>query len=704
MRNRITYAGKEFSDDLDAAYRITTGDCLLETSPLSDSLAANTLEFEVDSADTGLVQYVRNDKMVYEHRGRRLGTFYVQSVGRVGRQSYQFSAVSAVGLLMGKTHYGGLYTGQTAEEVILDIVAGTGVTVEIKSIFRDYQLYGWLPIATARDNLAQVLFAIGACLRTMTNGVLRVTSLYGGVSWARGAGSCFTGGAVDYGTPVARVIVTEHRWEAGTESRELFNGAANQGDIIRFDEPVHSLQANGFTILESNCNYAKVSAGTGTLTGTPYLHHMRDITKQVSEAGDDVTVKEAYLVSLVNSVGVAERLAEFYAHRETVTQEVVWDGEQPGDVVRTAHPYGGTAEVFLASADLAMSGILRASEEGVVGYRPHTPESQTYYDFSELLTGSGEWTVPEGVDNVTAVLIGPGTGGRGGSPGTSDGRYGYGSYAGGIDGSTTIYYLGGGIAGEGGEAGTPGSPGKVFQATMDVAPGQKIAYNCPAGGAGGAANSNGAAGQPTTFGSLSSDAGAVLESGYTDPITQTVYAQPGQAGVKGGRGTGADGTGRDWKLVQGENVVYNGVTYRPGSTGKSNAGNCSGGYGGGPAAGANGGNGKDAPTATSRRAQVGDGGNGATPVTPPQNPQLGGGGHAGHGGGGAGGQGNGANSAANYLVRGYPGSGGAGGRGGQGGNGGILLYYRKPQAIQSGRFRGKNGQIFFAKGRTTLAV
>ena len=147
MRNRITYAGKEFSDDLDAAYRITTGDCLLETSPLSDSLAANTLEFEVDSADTGLVQYVRNDKMVYEHRGRRLGTFYVQSVGRVGRQAYQFSAVSAVGLLMGKTHYGGLYTGQTAEEVILDIVAGTGVTVEIKSIFRDYQLYGWLPIA-----------------------------------------------------------------------------------------------------------------------------------------------------------------------------------------------------------------------------------------------------------------------------------------------------------------------------------------------------------------------------------------------------------------------------------------------------------------------------------------------------------------------------------------------------------------------------
>lgn len=702
MNNLITYAGKQFSDDLTATYRLTSGDCLLEMSALSDSLAANSLTFDVDSLDTTLTQYTRNDKMVYSYKGQQIGTFYVQSVERIGARLYRFSALSGVGLLMGKTHYGGLYSGETAAEVIADIVAGTGVNVEIKTIFQEYQLYGWLPIATARDNLAQVLFAIGASLRTMANGTLRVTSLYGGVSWVRGAAQCYTGGSVDYGTPIARVIVTEHRWEQGTESTELFNGAANEGDIIRFDEPVHNLSASGFNILESNCNYAKVSAGTGTLTGTLYQHYMRDITQTVSDSGDDITVSEAYLVSLVNSVGIAERLADYYSNRDVIVQDALWQGQQPGDVVRTAHPYGGSADIFLSSADLTMSGVLKSSEEGLAGYRPPNPESQTYYDYSEVLTGSGEWTVPDDVDNVTAVLIGPGTGGRGGSPGTSDGRYGYGSYQNSF--GTTIYYLGGGIAGEGGEAGTPGSPGKVFQSTMDVAPGQKIAYNCPVGGAGGAANSNGSAGQPTTFGTLSSASGSVLENGYTDPITHKVYAQPGKAGVKGGRGTGADSTSQNWELVQGENVVYNGVTYRPGSTGESNAGNCSGGYGGGPAAGANGGDGKDAPTATSRRAQVGNGGNGATPVTPPQNSQLGGGGHAGHGGGGAGGQGNGANAAANYLVRGYPGSAGAGGHGGQGGNGCILLYYRKPQSIQSGRFKGRGGQLFFTSGRKIFAV
>ena len=702
MNNLITYAGKQFSDDLTATYRLTSGDCLLEMSALSDSLAANSLTFDVDSLDTTLTQYTRNEKMIYSYKGKQIGTFYVQSVERIGARLYRFSALSGVGLLMGKTHYGGLYSGETAAEVIADIVAGTGVNVEIKTIFQEYQLYGWLPIATARDNLSQVLFAIGASLRTMTDGTLRVTSLYNGVSWIRGASVCYTGGSVDYGTPVARVIVTEHRWEEGTESTELFNGAANEGDIIRFDEPVHNLSASGFNILESNCNYAKVSAGTGTLTGTLYQHYMRDITQTVADSGDDITVSEAYLVSLVNSVGIAERLADYYSNRDVIVQDALWQGQQPGDVVRTAHPYGGTADIFLSSADLTMSGVLRSSEEGLAGYRPPNPESQTYYDYSEVLTGSGEWTVPDGVDNVTAVLIGPGTGGRGGSPGTSDGRYGYGSYQNNFD--TTIYYLGAGIAGEGGAPGTPGSPGKVFQSTMDVSPGQKITYNCPTGGAGGAANSNGSAGQPTTFGSLTSASGSVLENGYTDPITHKVYAQPGKAGVKGGRGTGADSTSQNWELVQGENVVYNGVTYRPGSTGESNAGNCSGGYGGGPAAGANGGDGKDAPTATSRRAQVGNGGNGATPVTPPQNSQLGGGGHAGHGGGGAGGQGNGANAAANYLVRGYPGSAGAGGRGGQGGNGCILLYYRKPQSIQSGRFKGRGGQLFFTSGRKIFAV
>lgn len=716
MRNRITYAGKEFSDDLDAAYRLTTGDCLLETSALSDSLAANTLEFEVDSEDTNLTQYVRNDKLEYEYKGRRLGTFYMQSVGRVGASSYRFSAVSAVGLLMGKTHYGGLYTGQTVAEVVADIVAGTGVTVEIKTIFRDYQLYGWLPIATARDNLAQVLFAIGAYLRTLSNGVLRITSLYSGVSWARDGANCYTGGSVDYGTPVSRVIVTEHSWKEGSETVELFDGAAEQGDIIRFDEPVHDLKANGFTVLESNCNYAKVSAGTGTLTGTKYIHSMRDVVRDVGQGvnGDDITVKEAYLVSLVNSVGVAERLAEYYAHRETITQDVVWSGEQPGDIVRTAHPYGGTAEIFLGSSDLAMSGILKASEEGIVGYIPPAPEDQTYYDYEDILIGSGDYVIPDEVYSLTVVCIQAGTGAQAGF----DGEPGGGTQ---LIVTTKEQDAGGSWSdtqadgGEGGQKGAPGAGGKVYRATIDVVPGQVIHYECGTPGVGGATNGAvGTAGGETTFGALSSAQGAVSDTGYTDPVSGDVLAKPGTEGVNGaagGRGGKASSSRGDYG-ENGEDVPPN--TGGPGGPPykwkfddytSENIRIYGGGAGGGAAHGKDGDPGSDSPTAV--------GGAGASPDAPQTPDKIGAGGNGGHGGGGGGGAGGLFASAEAYGPSELPagiwitkdgGSAGKGSRGSNGGPGGILVYYQQPKTSESGRFRARGGQLFFGRGRQIFAV
>lgn len=718
MNNLITYAGKQFSDDLTATYRLTSGDCLLEMSALSDSLAANSLTFDVDSLDTTLTQYTRNDKMVYSYKGQQIGTFYVQSVERIGARLYRFSALSGVGLLMGKTHYGGLYTGQTVAEVVADIVAGTGVTVEIKSIFQEYQLYGWLPIATARDNLAQVLFAIGAYLRTLSNGVLRITSLYSGVSWARDGANCYTGGSVDYGTPVSRVIVTEHSWKEGSETAELFDGAAEQGDIIRFDEPVHDLKANGFTVLESNCNYAKVSAGTGTLTGTKYIHSMRDVVRDVGQGanGDDITVKEAYLVSLVNSVGVAERLAEYYAHRETITQDVVWSGEQPGDIVRTAHPYGGTAEIFLGSSDLAMSGILKASEEGIVGYIPPAPEDQTYYDYEDILTGSGDYVIPDEVYSLTVVCIQAGTGGQAGFDGESGGSSqlivtSKDQNAGGSWSDSPEY------GGKGGDKGSPGAGGKVYRATIDVVPGQVIHYECGTPGVGGATNGSvGTAGGETTFGDLSSAQGAVSDTGYTDPVSGDVLAKPGTEGVNGaagGRGGQASSRGGEYG-ERGEDVPPNtggqsGIPFKYSyeGFGSETVELYGGGAGGGAAFGKNGG-----PGGSKTNGKGAKGGDGASPDPPESKDKIGAGGNGGHGGGGGGGAGGIFASSEPFEIAGAAGiwitndggSAGKGSRGSNGGPGGILVYYQQPKTSESGRFRARGGQLFFGRGRQIFAV
>ena len=62
---------------------------------------------------------------------------------------------------------------------------------------------------------------------------------------------------------------------------------------------------------------------------------------------------------------MAERLAGYYANAETITQRAIWAGEHAGDVVRTAHPYGGYVDVMLTNVDIAASGVLAADEERV---------------------------------------------------------------------------------------------------------------------------------------------------------------------------------------------------------------------------------------------------------------------------------------------------------------------------------------------------
>ena len=63
-------------------------------------------------------------------------------------------------------------------------------------------------------------------------------------------------------------------------------------------------------IQASGANWARVSAGSGTLTGKTYIHNTRQVSKAVQEANTPnvKTVEDATLVSLANSTAVAQRL------------------------------------------------------------------------------------------------------------------------------------------------------------------------------------------------------------------------------------------------------------------------------------------------------------------------------------------------------------------------------------------------------------
>ena len=155
------------------------------------------------------------------------------------------------------------------------------------------------------------------------------------------------------------VIVTEHQYVPWTEEKQLFEGTAQAGDVITFDEPMHGLVAQGFTIQASGANWARVSAGSGTLTGKTYIHNTRQVSKAVQAANTPnvKTVEDATLVSLANSTAVAQRLADYYRCRERVDSAVVYQGESPGDRLATYHPFDRTGVAACCCLRLGQSRL-----------------------------------------------------------------------------------------------------------------------------------------------------------------------------------------------------------------------------------------------------------------------------------------------------------------------------------------------------------
>lgn len=716
-------------DDMRLDYCSAFQEMALDESNLSfDTVSA---EIYTKTAGKLLAALPDNTPIVIYRDNAIKARFVKRGISRIGPNTYSLTGQSPMGALSKMPHPGSIYTGQTVEEVAKEICGS--IPILVKTVYAGTKLYGWLPYAngkdrSARDNLVQVLFAIGAYLRTDLNGVLRIEPLWDGAASTISVDRSYSGGTVKYDSPISAVTVTEHQYIAGTDEKELFYGTSQQGDIITFSEPMHSLTATGFTILESGANYAKISSGSGSLKGKTYIHNTRLVTQTVTEnAAENVkSVTDATLVSLFNSSAVAKRLADYYKCRETITNGIVSGQEKPGHVVSVYHPYDKKmVSACIVSLDTTMSGTLKSEMAALVGFLPPQPESSEYFDERVILTGSGEWTVPEGVTSYTRVLVGGGQGGKCGKAGAlptskvstqtetrEDGSH-----------TWTVNYKGF-LAKDlppaaGGEAGKPGEGGKVLVETVQNAvPGSKVSYSCGVGGAGAlyAENSDeeGNLGGATTMGGSSSDSGSSNPSGYTDPMTGEVYAVSGIAGVPGGNGVGYDADGN---LIYPPDIVVNGQSYTHGGQGTAvdfETGNSavsgsfdatsSGGLGGGPAYKANGHNGGNGitPTMTSQynnkklTMQGGAQGTGAT-AQPPEKPSVyGNGGGAGNGGGGNGQTGWPCKASctmrddASYQMGDlevYAGAAtgrGLGSDGGQGGDGCIIIYYRKKKELQSG--------------------
>ena len=326
----------------------------------SEQVEINTLDFTLSSKDPIPIMFQRKQPLEVYHNDALQGVFYISQSKRVGNSIYEVEANDLIGLLSESKHMGGMYNNTPIATVIADVMGP--FSYELDDDLTIGTLSGWLPIASRRNNLAQVAFAIGAMVDTSGSRVVRIYRRSTAVTSTFNENRIYSGSDIDKSALVTRIDVTEHTYVASSVIQELYKNTVNGTVNITFAEPVHSLQILGGQLISSSANCAQVQGvgSTVTLSGGKYDHTTRVISIVNSNAGANdieniVQVTDATLVSALNSSSVAHRLYNKYQQRDKLNARLILDDEFPGDRISVQTEFDGLKTGVIESLDIDLA-------------------------------------------------------------------------------------------------------------------------------------------------------------------------------------------------------------------------------------------------------------------------------------------------------------------------------------------------------------
>ena len=468
-------------------------------------------------AESGLLDVGYGTPVWYYNDDDLVGKFYLDVVTREGKNLYKIECVSAIGLLDKLQHGGGMYQQSTFGAVLRHILAsglhGSGRSViqyEIDDDVAEIPVSGWLPYATKRENLYQLIFAYGVNIVKNIDGNPRFTFVYSATDAPEEISEdiIFQDGGVTYEKAYSSVSVTEHSFLAVEEETvaTLFDntdGESVSNQEIWFSQaPIirSTLSVTGdMTIISSTVNSAVVS-GRGKLTGVPYTHSKRIVSATNASAAEEkiIDVTDCTMVNAINSDNLLNRLYAFFCPGDKIKlikgsfQKTT---ERCGKAYRFKNNFGEEEIAYLSSLELTASSFLRANAEFYANYEPAGQAGlyshvdiivPTWDEINQRFIYTGAWTVPDNVERIKIVMIGGGTGGYSGYPG-ENGKDAYAHMFVSQDADISSMWYGA-EGGNGGKGGKGGKPGRVRIVTVDdVHPGEIIDYTLGSGGEGGAA-------------------------------------------------------------------------------------------------------------------------------------------------------------------------------------------------------------------------
>ena len=396
-----------------------------ETSLLEDELSIDTMKIRVRSINTSypLHNFIYGSQVTFYKDDVLYGKYYLVSVERQTKNEYILNVQSSIGLLDDTMHYGGIYSGEYASAIIQDIIGGKIAYTE-HNIFSKIKVYGWLPVATRRENLKQLLFAVGGCVKKK-NGDVYFTTLTVDAPKAIPENKVFDTGKITYDSPASRIEVVEHQFSKvdSAPSEEVYSGeiigssfvtpkgySVSDAALVTWDKPYHSLTFSNCTLLnnEKGVNYAVVSSsGSATISGKPYIHSKMIVSRDKENYNGKekvAKVENATLVTLANSNSVAEKVMAYYDSPCTLSGAIVMDGEKPLDNITMPNQFEEENTGMIKSIEGTLGKqITRGELELRIGYNPPpiygtrtpvslavtTPPTKTVYEAGDSFDKTG---------------------------------------------------------------------------------------------------------------------------------------------------------------------------------------------------------------------------------------------------------------------------------------------------------------------------
>lgn len=345
--------------------------CLQEISAISEVLSINTLNFTIRSKSDIAFSFQKKQRMKLFFDENLLGIFFLKNGNRTSLTDYYVESQDAIGILDGYEFMGGIYNGITVADLVGQIFQGKNIAYYIDETLVNTRIYGYLPICTERDALAQLGFAIGAVIDTSFDENVYIYPKQEEVLADIKSSDIFIGSLkIERSNIVTGVRLTIHSYSESTEAEELFNQALMGTVKLTFSEPHHTYNITGGTILESNVNYAviKGTGGTVVLNGCKYNHVTHVIEKSnpdIADMSNMVTVEKATLVTAYNSEEILNRVYNHYTNNERVSARILLNDFELGQKVNINTDFEGVKTGTIEKLNLKFTQEITA--EVVVG-------------------------------------------------------------------------------------------------------------------------------------------------------------------------------------------------------------------------------------------------------------------------------------------------------------------------------------------------